>query len=80
MKRVFSTPHLIEAQSLRDLLGSEGIESFLNNENHSFFAQGAVATGVMPEVWVTDSNLEKALAVKEDWLRSHSVGPCNEPE
>ena len=67
MKLLYRTPHLIEGQSLRDLLTAAGIESFFHNENQSFSAEGVVATGIMPEVWVPDEAFELALSVKADW-------------
>ena len=81
MKLLFQSPHLIEVQSLRDLLTAAGIESFLRNEHHSFFAQGAIATGVMPEVWVADECFAGALSVKEDWCEENALpeGKRNSP-
>jgi hypothetical protein len=67
MKLLFRTPHLVEAQSLRDFLASACIESVLAHEHLSFHAEGAVATSAMPEVWVPDESFETALSVKTDW-------------
>jgi hypothetical protein len=67
VKSVLRTPHLIEAQSLRDFLASRGVESFMMNENGAFYAQGSIHAEVMPEVCVTDSLFENALSIKMDW-------------
>jgi hypothetical protein len=66
MKLLFKTPHLIEAQSLSDFLASQGIESFMMNENDAFYAQGSISEG-MPELWVADDAFESAAATKRDW-------------
>lgn len=66
MKLLLKTPQLIEAQSLKDFLVCNGIESFMINENISFYAQGTISQN-MPELWVADEAFEKALTFKNDW-------------
>ena len=72
MKLLLRTPHLIEAQSLMDFLGSQGIESFLMNENVAFYAEGSIGSGVMPEVWVADELFEQAFSTKKEWMHLQS--------
>ena len=62
MKLLIRASHSIEAQSLKDLLRSAGIDSTTRNEDTALFGEG------MPEIWVEDSFFERALTVKQDWV------------
>jgi hypothetical protein len=68
MKLLFRAAHSIEAQSLKDLLRSAGIDSTTRNENTALFGEGIFHPEGMPEIWVDDSLFERALAVKQDWV------------
>jgi hypothetical protein len=72
MKLLFRAAHLIEVQSLMDLLNAEEISCALN-EPMPFFAEGTVHQQGMPEILVEDSDFERAMQVKQDWL-AHTKG------
>lgn len=73
MKLLIRASHSIEAQSLKDLLKSAGIDSITRNENTALFGEGIIHPEGMPEIWVEDSLFERALAVKQDWIKQRSV-------
>jgi hypothetical protein len=68
MKFLFRAAHSIEAQSLQDLLQSDGIGCTMRNETTALFGEGIIHSEGMPEVWVEDDLFERALDVKQDWL------------
>jgi len=81
MKMVFSHENSFVVNNIKNLLESQGINSFIKNE----FAQGAVgeisAFDAWPEVWIhNDSDVENAIAMitslqssqkSADWLCKH---------
>jgi hypothetical protein len=69
MKLLYRAANGIEANSLHDLLSRAGIDAVLKNATTSFFPEGAIHVEGMPELWVEDAALERALSVKQDWLR-----------
>ena len=73
MKFLFRAPNAIEAQSLKDLLEADGIGCTLRNENTALFGEGIIHTEGMPEIWVEDDLLERALDVKKDWTDQKAV-------
>jgi hypothetical protein len=73
MKFLFRASHSIEAQSLKDLLESDGIGCTIRNENTAFFGDGIIHSEGMPEVWVEDDLIEQALDVKRDWVEQRSA-------
>lgn len=73
MKFLFRASHSIEAQSLRDLLKSDGIDSITRNETTALFGEGIIHSEGMPEVWVDDDILPRALDVKRDWIEQRSA-------
>ena len=73
MKLLIRASHSIEAQSLKDLLKSAGIDSITRNENTALFGEGIIHPEGMPEIWVEDSLFERALVVKQDWIKQRSV-------
>jgi len=73
MKFLFRAANSIEAQSLKDLLDADGIGCTLRNENTALFGEGIIHTEGMPEVWVEDDLIERALDVKRDWIEQKSA-------
>ena len=73
MKFLFRASHSIEAQSLKDLLQSAGVNCTLRNETTALFGDGIIHTEGMPEIWVQDDLFERALDVKRDWLEQRQV-------
>src|SRR5258707_1626578 len=68
MKRLFSSPNLIEVTQLKDTLERAGIACFLRSEISSCLAPEIPMTESMPEVWVQDDHkLAEALPIKSDW-------------
>lgn len=64
MLRLCSTTNLPEAHLLRDLLGHEGIEALVFNENAQSALGEIPVTHAMPELWVTeDRDLTRAREV-----------------
>lgn len=68
MKFLFRASHSIEAQSLKDLLQSAGVPCTVRNETTALFGDGIIHTEGMPEIWVEDELLARALDVKRDWI------------
>ena len=68
MKRLFSSPNLIEVTQLKDTLERAGIACFLRSEISSCLAPEIPMTESMPEVWIQDDqNLAEALQINTDW-------------
>lgn len=73
MKFLFRASHSIEAQSLKDLLEADGIGCTFRNETTALFGDGIIHAEGMPELWVEDDLLERALDVKRDWTEQRNV-------
>jgi hypothetical protein len=69
MKRIYSSPHLIEVHQLKNLLERRGIECFVQNESsYGFHPEGAIH-GDVPELWIADeSTFARAMELKAEWL------------
>ena len=69
MKRVFSSPNLIEVAQFKEALEEAGIACFVRNENSIGLVGGIPVTDGTPEVWIEDdSKFGVALQVKQEWL------------
>jgi len=74
MKRIFSSPNLIEVTQLKDTLENAGIPSFIRNEISSSLAPEIPMTENTPEVWIRDDHsLAEAMQVKSDWRATANV-------
>jgi hypothetical protein len=68
MKRIFSSPNLLEITQLKDTLESAGIGCFIRNEISSGLAPEIPMTESTPELWIQeDQNLVEAMQIKSDW-------------
>ena len=68
MKRIFSSPNLIEVSQLKDMLESAGIACFLRNEMSTGLAPEIPMTESTPELWIQDDhNLTEAMRIKSNW-------------
>lgn len=76
MKFLFRASHSIEAQSLKDLLESDGIGCTLRNETTALFGEGVIHAEGMPEIWVEDDLFQQALDVKKDWTQLRTAVPA----
>lgn len=75
MKRVFSSPDLIQASQLKDLLEREGIPCLIRNDILGNLAPEVPFTEAFPEVWVqNDSDAGRAEAIKADWRAARPAG------
>lgn len=79
MKRLFSSPDLIQAAQLKDALEREGVPCLLRNDLLGGLAPEVPFTETFPEVWIqNDDDLTKAESIKSDWKRQAalpSTGP-----
>ena len=73
MKFLFRASHSIEAQSLKDLLQSAGIPCATRNDTTALFGDGIIHTEGMPEIWVEDHLIDRALDVKRDWVEQRQA-------
>ena len=68
MKRIFSSPSLIEVTQLKDVLQSAGIACFTRNEVSAGLMGEVPLTDATPELWIEDDQrLAEALQMKSDW-------------
>jgi hypothetical protein len=68
MKRIFSSPNLIEVTQLKDRLESEHIGCFIRNELSSGLSPEIPMTDSTPELWIQDDkDMVEAMQVKKDW-------------
>ena len=77
MKRIFTSPHLIEVSQLKDLMERAGIDCIIHNDlTHGYVAEGGLGFG-HHELWVPDEEWSEAAEVKSDWasLRDESSTP-----
>ena len=76
MKRVFSSPDLIQAAQLKDLLEREGIPCLIRNDILGNIAGEVPFTEAFPEVWVqNDGDVGRAEAIKADWRAARRMDP-----
>ncbi len=74
MKRIFSSPNLIEVTHLKDTLETVGIACSIRNELSSNLAPKIPMTENTPEVWIQDDhNFTEAMQVKSDWMAAANV-------
>jgi hypothetical protein len=74
MKRIFSSPNLIEVTQLKQGLESAGIACFIRNEISAGLAPEIPMTESTPELWIQDDhNLAEAMQIKSDWQSSANV-------
>lgn len=78
MKRIFSSPNLIEVAQLKDTLESASIACFIRNEFSSGLSPEIPLTESTPELWIeNDQDISQALQLKADWQASAKVvGDC----
>jgi hypothetical protein len=70
MKRLFTSPDLIQASQLRDVLEREGIPCLIRNDILAGLAPEVPFTEAFPEVWVqNDSDWGRAETIKNDWRK-----------
>ena len=75
MKRVLSSPNLIEITQLKDVLESAGIACFTRNESTSGLLGEVPLTEGTPELWIEDDQrLDEALQLKSDLQASAKAG------
>jgi len=68
MKRVLSSPNLIEITQLKGVLESAGIACFVRNEATSGLLGEVPLTEGTPELWIEDdARLDEALQLKSDF-------------
>lgn len=78
MKRVFSSPDLIQAAQLKAVLEREGVPCLIRNDILGGLAPEVPFTETFPEVWIeNDGDLAKAETIKADW-RQHAAGTGRE--
>jgi len=78
MKRIFSSPNLIEVAQLKDTLESAGIACFIRNEISAGLAPEIPLTDSTPELWLQhDHDLAAALQLKADWQGPSKVVGTN---
>ena len=74
MKRILSSPNLIEVIRLKDALESAGITCFIRNEISAGLAPEIPMTESTPELWIQDDeNLVEAMRIKSDCQASAKV-------
>ena len=68
MKKIFSSPNLIEMTSLKDILEGAGMTCFIRNEMSTGLAPEIPANECTPELWIQDDDrLAEAQQIKQDW-------------
>jgi putative signal transducing protein len=74
MKRIFSSPNLIEVTQLKDTLESARIACFIRNEISSGLSGGIPMSETTPELWIQDDHdIVEAMQIKKDWQASPKV-------
>jgi hypothetical protein len=74
MKRIFSSPNLIEVAQLKDMLESAGIACFIRNEMSAGLAPEIPMSESAPELWIQeDHNLVEAVQIKGEWRAAPKV-------
>ncbi len=80
MKKVWSSPSLVQCDLLKALLESDGIDCFMKNENNARFAgigypllSGQTLGFSWPELWVPDDRFEDAKEQVEEFCRLHEI-------
>ena len=78
MKRIFSSPSLIEVTQLKDVLQSAGIACFTRNEVSAGLLGEVPLTESTPELWIEDDErLTEAMQLKSDWRATAKVAGIN---
>ena len=68
MKRILSTPSLIEVTQLKDVLQGADIACFIRNEISSGLMGEVPLTECTPELWIEDDQrMAEAIQMKSDW-------------
>jgi len=74
MKRIFSSPNLIEVAQLKDALEGASIACFIRNEFSAGLSPEIPLTESTPELWIeNDQDIAQALRLKGDWQASSKV-------
>jgi hypothetical protein len=74
VKRILSSPNLIEISQLEDTLERAGIACFIRNENSAGLAPEIPISESTPELWIQDDHkLVEAVQIKSDWQASVKV-------
>jgi hypothetical protein len=92
MKKVWSTPSLVQADLLRSLLEGEGIACVIRNEHSARFQgigypmpSGQALGFAWPEIWVPEEQFQKATELTRAYVENHEEtleqhregdGPC----
>ena len=68
MRKLFVSPDLVEVESLKDILGQAGIQSWIKNQRGSSLAGEVPFAEVFPELWVlNDADYAAAHQFLENW-------------
>jgi len=74
MKRILSSPNLVEISQLKGVLESAGIACFIRNEVSAGLLGEVPLTEGTPELWIEDDQrLTEAMQMKSDWQASATV-------
>lgn len=78
MKKVWSSPSLVQCDLLKALLESDGIACIMKNENNARFAgigyplfSGQTLDFAWPELWVPDDQFEEANELVMEFSQMH---------
>ena len=78
MKKILSSPNLVEISQLKVALESAGIASFIRNEISAGLMGEVPLTECTPELWIEDDQrLAEAVQMKSDWQASAKVAGSN---
>ena len=68
MKKIFSSPDLLEVAHLQGMLESAGIAAVIRNEVSAGLTGGIPLSECTPELWIQDDHkLAEAEQIKGDW-------------
>ena len=78
MKKVWTTPSLVQCDLVKAILESEGVTCLIRNETNARFAgigypmpSGQALLFAWPELWVPDEQLEIATEIVEGFTKAH---------
>jgi len=78
MKRILSSPNLIEITQLKGVLESAGIACFVKIEVSAGLMGEVPLTECTPELWIEqEQRLEEAMQMKSDWQASAKAAGSN---